>query len=155
MLGPGRISVGIGKEQRGSQMDEQVSHKGLFIESLDRCTDSNEFVSAFYERFVSSSEEVKRKFRNTDFKQQNQMLVRSLRLVAAATSGEQEGLQELRERAETHDRNHLAIKPELYELWRECVIDTACEYDPQWNDEVEDAWQNILTFSIDYMTRRF
>jgi hypothetical protein len=44
------------------------------------------------------------------------MLRRSLKLSAGATEGESAALAELKERAETHDRNHLDIKPELYDL---------------------------------------
>ncbi len=77
-------------------MEEPTTAKDKFLASLDRCTASDEFVRSFYKRFLSTSEEVQRKFHNTDFAQQNRMLIRSLRLVAAATSGDPEGLRELR-----------------------------------------------------------
>jgi hemoglobin-like flavoprotein len=116
---------------------------------------SGEFIPAFYKRFLATSEDVRRKFQNTDFEKQNKMLLRSLQLVAAATKGEREGLQELRERAETHDRYHLDIKPDLYDVWLSAVVETAREYDKEWIDETEDAWTAILTYAIDYMVRRY
>ena len=104
---------------------------------------------------MATSDDVKWRFRNTDFEQQNKMLVRSLRLVAAATMGEREGLQELRERAETHDRHHLNIQPELYDLWRLSVVQTAREYDSEWNEQIEEAWSNTLSYAVDYMIHRY
>lgn len=44
------------------------------------------------------------------------MLLRSLKLVAGATAGEPKSLREIRQRAETHDRYHLNIEPEHYDL---------------------------------------
>lgn len=136
-------------------MSEAASPKDEFLTSLERCTESEEFVPAFYRRFMSTSEEVRRKFQTTDFEQQNKMLVRSLRLVAAATAGDHEGMRELRQRAETHDREHLDIRPELYDLWLASVIATAREYDRLWSDAVESAWRRTLQYAIDYMVRRY
>ena len=70
-------------------------------------------------------------------------------------AGEFKSLRELRERAETHDRNHLDIKPELYELWLDAMIKTAREYDNQWNDDIENAWHIILGHVINHMTKYY
>ena len=136
-------------------MNQQTTDKSLFHHSLERCTASENFIPAFYDRFVASSDDVKLRFVNTDFEKQNAMLVKSLLLIEAATEGKTEGLRELNERAETHDRYHLKIKPELYELWRAAVLQTASEFDPAWNDEIEKAWQHIIDFAIAYMVRRY
>lgn len=65
----------------------------------------------FYARFLRGSEEVRAKFRNTDFKRQHQMLLKSLQLIADATTGSSIALRDIRERAETHSREHLDIPP--------------------------------------------
>ena len=127
----------------------------LFLESLMRCTESEEFIPTFYRSFLASSEEVKNKFRSTDFQSQNKMLLRSLRLIAGATVGDTESLHELRERAETHDRYHLNIRPELYDLWREALIDTAKEFDPNWDTEIHSAWKTILGHAVAHMVRHY
>ena len=136
-------------------MGETSTDRSLFHDSLERCICSDRFIPAFYERFTSSSDEVKLRFVRTNFEKQNEMLKRSLSLIEAATEGKPEGLRELNERAETHDRYHLKIKPELYELWRSAVLETAREFDSQWDDEIENAWQHILDFAIAYMVRRY
>ncbi len=46
-----------------------------------------------------------------------------------SAESESAALAELKERVETHDRNHLDIKPELYDLWLESLVLTAQEFD--------------------------
>jgi hemoglobin-like flavoprotein len=133
-------------------MDEMTS-KEIFLSSLDRCTQSSEFIPTFYDRFVAASPEVKRKFARTDFAKQNKMLLRSLKLAAAATAGEPEGLREITERAESHDRHHLNIKSHLYELWLTALLDAARRFDNQWDTATEAAWNTILGHIIHRMTK--
>lgn len=110
---------------------------------------------AFYGRFLASSEEVRHKFRHTDFDNQHRMLLRSLELTATATEGDCAGLRELKERGETHDRHHLDIGPHLYELWLSAIVETASEFDAEWTDEVERAWRTILSHVIDHMVTHY
>lgn len=132
-----------------------VNHRRLYRESLARCRRWRGFVPTFYDRFTGSSEEVARKFRSTDFDAQNDMLIRSLELVADATDGLPEGLHELAERARTHDRRHLDIRSELYDLWLESILSTAADFDTEWNDEVAESWRAILDHAIHFMIRRY
>ena len=108
-----------------NELTDFPSPKDCFLESVNRCAGCAGFLPAFYHRFLSSSHEVREKFQDTDFEQQNRMLLRSLRLSAGATAGRPESLRELRDRAETHDRHHLNIEPRLYDLWLKSIIDTA------------------------------
>jgi len=132
---------------------EEPTPKMLFLASLNRCRRSSNFLPMFYKRFIESSDIIRQKFLNTDFERQNKMLLESLRLIAAATSGDPEGLRELTERAETHDRNHHDIKEEHYEHWRHALIDSARTCDDQWNTPIEEAWNRILGFAIQRMIR--
>ena len=136
-------------------MAQNSSHKEIFLHSLERCVSSKKFIASFYQRFLAASDEIREKFKHTDFEQQNKMLVRSLKLAAGATAGEANSLQELRDRAETHDRHHLDIKPELYDHWRNAIIATASEFDPQWNDEIEEAWRSVLGYVINHMIKYY
>lgn len=135
-------------------MSERAT-KDIFLESLNRCTSSPDFVPAFYGRFLNSSDAVAWKFRNTDFAKQNAMLEKSLRLVAGATSGEPEALRELKERAQSHDQDHLNISPDMYSLWKTAVVQTAKEFDTNWDDNVSEAWEKILGFVINYMIKHY
>lgn len=110
---------------------DDLTPKDLFLQSVKRCLADDGFVPAFYDSFLSSSEEIRIKFRFTDFEQQNKMLARSLLLAAGATAGEPASLREIQDRAVTHDREHLNIRPELYSLWLDALVVTAKKFDVQ------------------------
>jgi len=135
-------------------MDEPTPRE-LFLESVGRCVASEEFIPAFYERFLSASDDIQNKFKFTDFEKQNQMLRRSLELCAGATSGDPEALREIKERSKTHDRHHLNIEPHYYDIWLETIVGTARQFDDQWNDDIEAAWQRILGHVVKHMVRKY
>lgn len=147
--GPGTLQPAI------VMRNEEPTHRTHFVASLERCTRDESFIPAFYQRFLATSEEIREKFRDTDFEHQNQMLLQSLRLAAGATVGDSASLRELRNRAETHDRHHLNIAPRLYDDWLNAVIETARKFDVEWSDAVEESWRAILGHVIDYMRRRY
>lgn len=134
---------------------EEIAPKDLFLQSLDRCVLSPEFLQAFYDRFLGSAEEIRKKFVGTDMYLQKQMLLRSLRLSAGATAGDRESLQEINDRAETHSRDQLDIRPELYDYWLDAIIATAEQFDPKWEPAIESAWRRILGHVVKHMSRRY
>jgi len=131
------------------------SIKERFLESLHRCERSEGFIPSFYARLNSSSDLVKSHFRHTNFEQQNKMLVKSLKLVAGVSCNEPEALRELRERAESHDRQHMNIKPELYEFWQAALLASAADVDPEWDEDVERAWNVILDSVVNHMVKLY
>lgn len=136
-------------------IENAYDHRLSFIDSLARCQNADDFLGQFYERFMASSEEIATRFQFTDFETQKHSLQRSLELSWGVTEGVPESLVELHERALTHDRDHLNISPELYELWLDNIIVTASECDPQWNDAIEEAWREILGHVIKYMIGKY
>lgn len=134
---------------------DDVTPKDCFLQSVHRCLADTGFIPAFYERFLSSSDEIRNKFRFTDFEQQNKMLARSLLLAAGATAGEPSSLREIQDRAVTHDRHHLNISPELYVLWLDSLIATAEKFDGKWDKTVESSWRTILGHVVQHMARKY
>jgi len=124
-----------------------------FLASLKRCLAAAGFLESFYERFVGSSEEVREKFRNTDMKRQARVLEESLYVVANAVQGEENSLARgaLPTLAARHGRKGLDIPPGLYDLWIECLVETARTHDPQFGPAIEVAWRETLAFGADYM----
>lgn len=131
------------------------SPQDTFLQSLNRCAESPDFIPAFYQRFMCTSDEVRRRFRHTNFDVQNRMLLRSLTTIAHATAGEAAALRELKARAETHSRHRLNIAPHLYDLWREALLETVQEFDAEWNDQTSEAWRSILNHAIRLMVRHY
>ena len=84
------------------------------------------------------------------------MLEDSLYVIAVAVQGEEGSFArgDLPRIAARHSRNDLDIRPALYDLWLECLIDTVRGHDPQFSAELEAAWRDTLAFGIDYMRAR-
>jgi hemoglobin-like flavoprotein len=128
-----------------------------FVDSLKRCLAVPSFIDSFYQSFVSSSEEVREKFRNTDLQRQARMLSDSLYVLAVAVQGQagSPARGDLPRLAERHSRRDLDIRPPLYDHWLACLIDTARRHDPQFTPEIEAAWRATLAVGIAYMKGRY
>ncbi len=127
----------------------------LFNDSLERCMASSGFLDRFYELFLASSEEVSEKFKDTDFRRQKRMLRASLYLMIAAFSGEPRAQAELEQRAEFHSRRQRDIRPELYDLWLECLIRAVKEFDRKFTDETERVWRKVMRQGIELMIAKY
>jgi hemoglobin-like flavoprotein len=129
----------------------------VFRRSLHRCLGDPSFIESFYERFVGSSEEIREKFKNTEMKRQVRMLEDSLFVLAVAVQsgagspsrGALPGI------AERHSSRDLDIKPEMYNVWLEGLVETASHYDPEFTPEIEAAWRSTLAAGIEYMRSRY
>ena len=40
--------------------------------------------------------------------------------------------------------SRLNITPEMFALWREALIGTVAEFDPAYDNEVEQAWRQVI-----------
>ena len=131
--------------------------RDTFLASFGRCRASAGFLDAFYQRFIASSDEVRAKFAGTDMKRQVRMLEDSLFVVAVAVQGEEGSLArgDLPRIATRHGRGDLDIRPGLYDLWLECLIETVRAHDPQFTGEVEAAWRETMAFGIEQMRARY
>jgi len=127
----------------------------LYNESLDRCQSNPLFMNMFYEDFLQSSPRVAEKFQNVDFNRQHRVLRATLYMVALVASGDEFAENYLAKIAEGHDRRHLNIEPDLYDLWRDTLIRTVAAVDPQYNARVESAWRAVLQRGVDYMVQRY
>jgi len=131
--------------------------RAAFLASFNRCRAAAGFLEDFYRRFIASSEEIRAKFAGTNMKRQVQMLEDSLYVIAVAIQGEEGSLArgDLPRIAARHSRKDLDIRPGLYDLWLECLIEAVRTHDPQFSGEVEAAWRETLAVGIDYMRARY
>jgi hemoglobin-like flavoprotein len=126
----------------------------LFNDSLERCTASADFLHRFYALFLASSGEVAKKFEHTDFRKQTRLLRTSL-YIMMLSSDEPEPGAHLERLAKRHGRAGLDIKPELYDLWLDCLIQTAAEFDPRFDARSASAWRRVLQPGIEFMKSRY
>jgi hemoglobin-like flavoprotein len=143
------VGVNLNPEHGGRVID------AIFNHSRHRCEKNENFMTRFYENFLASSPRVAEKFAGTDFERQKEALGLSLRMVAMASVGGDAADLYLEYIARRHDRHHLDIEPDLYDLWLESLIDTVRECDPDFDAKVEQAWRSVLRYGIDYMSSRY
>lgn len=126
------------------------SYTRIFGKGIKMNLTGDRFFSRFYEKFVSSSREVAEAFKNTDMDQQKNMLKRSL-LYSINFITNINNFHSMRHIALSHSKKGYNIKPELYDLWMDCMADTVREFDPEFDDDVELAWRLAFAPGITYM----
>lgn len=129
--------------------------KNVFMQSLRRCKEKEDFIDQFYRRFLGASDEIKQMFEHTNFAAQKFKLLKSLEIIVLAIEGIPEAVHQLNLRAISHSREHLNVKPELYDYWLESLLQTVVVCDHQYNQEVEHAWREAGSYAIKYMTDRY
>lgn len=122
-----------------------------FRASLGRCLETSDFLHAFYDRFMQSSDEVRRKFAHTEFARQTRVLSDSLYIMAIAAESRDEsiGWRELDRLAARHARGELDVRPGLYDTWLECLLEAARQHDALFTPELEQAWRRTLAPGIE------
>lgn len=108
------------------------------------------FVSRFYELFLASSPEVAGRFENTDMSRQKTMLHDSFTTLVEFNRQRRLSTQ-MAHLAAVHGPNASDIRPALYDLWLESLIQTVAEFDPDFDRDVELAWRLTLAPGISYL----
>jgi len=130
----------------------------IFHESCHRILESetqrDEFFEAFYEAFMSKSDEIAAKFEHTDMQRQKEMLHQSLHHMFDF-SMRRKVSEELRRIAERHSASQINIEPRLYDIWLDSLIDTVRMFDSLFAEEVEFAWRVTLAPGIAYMRFKY
>jgi hemoglobin-like flavoprotein len=135
-------------------MDERSL--AVFEASLGRCNSTTAFAERFYQLFLARSKKVALKFEHTDFERQRVALQRSLDLMLKAARNGDEALESyLGPLAERHGSRGLDIGAELYDEWLDSLLAAVREFDPQYTDEIRDAWESAMMIGISYMLSRY
>lgn len=126
----------------------------LFNDSLERCQ-GGPFLERFYELFLASSDEVRKKFAGVDMRNQQRMLKVSLYMLMLASQKGVGGEEYIEKVAQRHSRKERDISPQLYEVWLDCLMQAVGECDPYFNADVERAWRDVLKPGIEFMISRY
>jgi hemoglobin-like flavoprotein len=126
----------------------------LFNDSIERCSLRPDFLRRFYTLFLASSDAVAKKFEHTDLREQAKLLKTSLYIMMLA-SNEPERIVHLERLAKLHSRAELDIKPELYDLWLDRMVQAIKEFDPMFDPETETAWRRVLQPGIEFMKSKY
>jgi hemoglobin-like flavoprotein len=127
-----------------------------FLDSLNRCLKEPRFLEEFYAVFMASSPEVREKFRDTDPVKQARVLADSLYALAVVAQGTEgsPAWGDFPRLAERHSRRDLDIRPEMYDLWLDCLLGAARRCDRLFSPQIEQAWRETLAIGIEYLRSR-
>ncbi|PAU61783.1 globin [Pseudomonas indica] len=116
------------------------------MQSYGRCCASPAFFDTFYEIFLASSPQVREKFANTDMSQQKLLLRQGILNLVLYARGMPDS--KLRALGESHSRERMDIRPELYDLWLDSLLGAIGRHDPECDAETRDAWREVLVKGI-------
>lgn len=75
--------------------------------------------------------------------------------VALQTSNTSYTWHELDRVARRHSSADQDIRPELYDLWQERLIEAAARHDPEYSPEIAAAWRSALAEGVAFMRARY
>ncbi|WP_455232068.1 globin [Geopseudomonas aromaticivorans] len=112
------------------------------MQSYGRCCASPNFFDTFYQHFLASSPAIRDKFTKTNMVAQKQLLragILNLVLYARGMSD-----TKLRALGQSHSREGLDIRPELYDLWLDSLLLAVKEHDKDADSDILAAWREVL-----------
>jgi hemoglobin-like flavoprotein len=128
----------------------------VFDRSLRRCEANPGFLDLFYETFLASSPKVREKFANTNFDRQKRWLHASFYLILLASEDPEHGPERyLQHLAERHSVRDLDIGSDLYDLWLDSLLAVVEECDPEFDEAIASAWEQVMEIGIDYLVRHY
>ena len=126
------------------------SYARIFGQGIGVGEGADEFFEAFYEKFLRDPD-VAQLFINTDLQRQVSMLKKSLfQLVTFYVVGEPTA--ELERLAKLHAG--IGISQPMMDAWMQALIDTAAEFDSEFDEATRLAWCWALAPGITYMQMR-
>lgn len=125
----------------------------LVMQSYGRCCRSETFFNTFYRIFLASSPEMRAKFANTNMQAQ-QLLLRQgiMNIVLYARGMPDTKLQAL---GCSHSRKAMDIRPELYTLWTDSLLQTIREHDSEADTHTINAWFEVINKGIAVILKQY
>lgn len=133
-------------------MKEEISRVRL---SYGRAISRRKFLDRFYELFMQSNPVVAQKLVNTDIAKQQELLSQAVNMVILFPQGNKIARNAIKRIRESHKRDGLDIKPAYYHYWIDSLITALAENDPEFNDELEQAWRKVVQKAIDFITEGY
>lgn len=126
-------------------------------ESYLRFGNSAAFYKDFYQLLLSQSDEIAAMFRDTEWDRQRHLLKSALK--SAILFAKEPDVQLVRMHmdriAHTHSKERYNVRPELYPIWLDCMIQTISTHDPEYSEALGDAWRATLTPAIKLMISQY
>lgn len=127
-------------------------YRRIFQESYIRCVvkDQDGFFLRFYQLFTAADEGVSRVFAETNMERQISMLQESL-LYMIHFSDARIGEDQMRRIASYHGSDGMNVPRHLFDLWMDCLVETARERDGEFDSDTEVAWRVFLAPAVAFV----
>lgn len=138
-------------------MGTRMTTTQQLLESYNRCSSEGDFWGTFYEIFIASSPEIGGMFKQTDFTLQKRMVQRSLQTIIMYihTPENPDIIDEMDRIARIHDRNHINVRPELYNFWISSLLQAIEQHDPFFDETIKANWEAHLEPVIRYLQDKY
>lgn len=123
------------------------------MQSYGRCCASPSFFDDFYKTFLNSSPAIREKFVKTDMAAQKHLLRAGILNLVLFARGMPD--TKLRALGESHSRTGFNIRPELYDIWLDSLLQTIRQHDPELEPADLVAWQETLGKGIDVIKSHY
>ncbi len=130
-----------------------MSPADLVMQSYGRCCASSGFFDSFYQYFLASSPEIREKFAHTNMPAQKQLLRQGILNLVMHARGMPD--TKLRALGCSHARGALDIRPELYDLWLQALLQSIGEHDGQCDANTRLAWHEVLNKGISVIKAQY
>ena len=130
-----------------------MSPADLVMQSYGRCCASSGFFDSFYQYFLASSPEICEKFAHTNMPAQKQLLRQGILNLVMHARGMPD--TKLRALGCSHARGALDIRPELYDLWLQALLQSIGEHDGQCDANTRLAWHEVLNKGISVIKAQY
>lgn len=119
-----------------------------FNDSYQRCLLNDRFFELFYENFWTKGERFRRQFSNINMQKQIRMLKSSIVFVMMANHS-MEAQKKIVKYAQLH--RPLGLEPNDIDIWFDSLVATVEEFDPKFDESVEQAWRVCFEVGLDIM----
>jgi hemoglobin-like flavoprotein len=123
------------------------------MQSYGRCCASPTFFDDFYQQFLASSPKIREKFTGTDMPAQKQLLRQGILNLVMFARGMPDG--KLRALGNSHSREGFDIRPELYDLWTQSLLETIGRHDQQFAEPLRRDWREVLNKGIEVIKSHY
>lgn len=130
-----------------------MSPADLVMQSYGRCCASSGFFDSFYQYFLASSPEIRDKFAHTNMPAQKLLLRQGILNLVMHARGMPD--TKLRALGCSHARGALDIRPELYDLWLQALLQSIGEHDGQCDAATRQAWHEVLNKGISVIKAQY
>ncbi len=130
-------------------MDVSENDLAQFHASLDRATANPVFLDAFYDNFMSSSDDIPLYFKHTDMGRLKRKLKSSLHMMTLLVDQSPGVEMYVSHLSRVHDSYQ--IPASLYSVWLNTLIEAVDRCDPLFNAQMEKIWRDVLGRGIAIM----